>query len=144
MSARSRKTMFLWSRARPARRAYNRFLRQCRILNIWQPYRPLRPVTGIALLYFLLDPCSCYCEYKTDFRHHIINSANIYKLLNGSCHSEINFVIQQTSRYHGRGFELQRSLKQTTPRKCEWILFNRYPIRNSTKTLFCVLRHFVI
>jgi hypothetical protein len=26
--------------------------RQCRILNILQPYRPPWPVTGIALLYF--------------------------------------------------------------------------------------------
>jgi hypothetical protein len=29
----------------------SRLSRQCRILNIPQPYRPPRPVTGIALLY---------------------------------------------------------------------------------------------
>jgi hypothetical protein len=28
----------------------SRLSRQCRIFNIWQPYRPPRPVTGIALL----------------------------------------------------------------------------------------------
>jgi hypothetical protein len=30
----------------------SRLSRQCEILNITQPYRPPRPVTGIALLYF--------------------------------------------------------------------------------------------
>jgi hypothetical protein len=32
----------------------SRLSRQCEILNISQPYRPPRPVMGIALLYFYL------------------------------------------------------------------------------------------
>jgi hypothetical protein len=36
----------------------SRLSRQCEILNISQTYRPSRPVTGIALLFFTLVACS--------------------------------------------------------------------------------------
>jgi hypothetical protein len=46
--------MFLGSQLRPVRRAGN-LTTICepivQILNISQPYRPTRPITGIALLY---------------------------------------------------------------------------------------------
>jgi hypothetical protein len=48
--------MFLRSRARPVRAtllpSVSRLTIQCGILNISQPYRPSRTVTGIVLLYF--------------------------------------------------------------------------------------------
>jgi hypothetical protein len=57
MSTRSRKINVSGGRARPVRKADNlaancgRLSRQCGILNFSQPYSPLRPVAGIALMY---------------------------------------------------------------------------------------------
>jgi hypothetical protein len=51
--------MFLGRKVRRVHRADNltaRISRQCGILNISQPYRPPRPLMGIALLYFT-TPC---------------------------------------------------------------------------------------
>jgi hypothetical protein len=65
--------MFLGSKVPPVRCADNltaicgRLSRQCGILNISQPYKPPRPVTGIDLLYFL---------------------RNAYKILVGRLHGE--------------------------------------------------------
>jgi hypothetical protein len=55
---RSIKIMFVESRARPVRRVDNlttvtRWFMQLGILNISQPHRPPRPVTGIDLLYLM-------------------------------------------------------------------------------------------
>jgi hypothetical protein len=57
MSIRNRKIMFLGSRVRPVRRAttlppsVSRLSRQCGTLNISQPYRLPRSVSGRALFY---------------------------------------------------------------------------------------------
>jgi hypothetical protein len=51
MSTRSRKVMFLRSRARPVRLC--RLSTQCGILNISKPYRLPRPATGISLIFDL-------------------------------------------------------------------------------------------
>jgi hypothetical protein len=61
-----KKLMFLWSKVRPVRGADNLtaiFDIHCGILNIPQPYRSPRPVTGIALLFLL------YISVKLNLKH---------------------------------------------------------------------------
>jgi hypothetical protein len=68
--------MFLGSRARPVRRAdmlplsVSRLSTQCGILNISQPYRSPRPVTGIGLLLPFPDSLH-YSEYVHTSLDHV-------------------------------------------------------------------------
>jgi hypothetical protein len=63
MSNRNRKIiMFLGSRVRSVRTAIlppsvSPLPKQCGILNILQPFRPPRPVTGISLVYYIRQSC---------------------------------------------------------------------------------------
>jgi hypothetical protein len=50
---------------------------KCRILNIWKPYGPLRPVTGIPLLLLYLE-MKYYCYRKIFYIYEIAIVVSIY------------------------------------------------------------------
>jgi hypothetical protein len=79
----------------------SRLSRQCAILNNSQPYRPPRPVTGIALLYFTIQNLSKYeCNLmrsrvkKVRFSLCLINNVLWHKdvLEEWSCNSTVLVV----------------------------------------------------
>jgi hypothetical protein len=59
----------------------SRLSRQCGILNIWQPYRPPRSVTGIALLFYFYIICSCDTKIAGERKWLSISMQNTKALL---------------------------------------------------------------
>jgi hypothetical protein len=117
----------------------SRLSRQCGILNISQSYRPTRPVTGIALLYFLLYYMGLQSHRNTPltliFENHNVMSLllriNCYSCV-GQCadHSVISGHVASTRG--GRSDGTVRSRTQATEFSSFSSEYSDYAASNAT------------